>query len=137
MTLATSLMLPMRAQALIICALTFIIGGSRFVAAKSGKVDLREVAKTRRWPGQHGILSDSYDNQFQMPQLFYVACIALTLLGAVTPMAIKLAWAFVILRFAHLIWHNTKNVIIIRFLIFASAGIVVTWMLVLALMAAL
>ncbi|MDB2437567.1 MAPEG family protein [Hellea sp.] len=135
--LNTSLMLPMLVQTLIICAWTFVLGGTRFVAAKSREVDLREVAKTRRWPGKHGIRSDSYDNQFQMPQLFYVACIALTLLGAVTPLAIKLAWAFVILRIVHMIWHNTKNVIIIRFLIFASAGIVVTWMLILALMAAL
>jgi len=135
--LEMSLMLPMVAQALSVCVLTFVLGGSRFVAAQTGKVDLREVRKAGRWPGKHGILSDSYDNQFQMPQLFYVACIALTLLGAVTPVAVKLAWAFVVLRFIHMIWHNTKNVIIVRFLIFAASGVVVTWMLVIALMAAL
>ncbi|MEP3892004.1 MAG: MAPEG family protein [Hellea sp.] len=137
MTFDTSLMLPMLVQALTVCALTFFLGGSRFLAAQSGKVDMREVAKTHRWPGKHGIRSDNYNNQFQMPVLFYVACIALTLLGAVTPLALKLAWAFVILRFAHMIWHNTKNIIVIRFFIFAAAGIVVTWMLILAVMAAL
>lgn len=135
--LDTSLMLPMLVQALTACILSFIMGGSRFIAAQSGKVDIREVAKNHRWPGKHGILSDNYNNQFQMPVLFYVACVALTLLGAVTPLAVKLAWAFVVLRLAHMIWHNTKNIIIIRFLIFGSAGIVVTWMLLLALRAAL
>ena len=72
-----------------------------------------------------------------MPLLFYVACIALTLLGAVTPLAIKLAWAFIVFRLAHMIWHNTKNIIVIRFFIFVASVIVVTWMLILALMAAL
>ena len=133
----TSLMLPMLVQTLMICALAFLMGGSRFISVRTGKVDLREVRKTGKWPGKLGILSDSYDNQFQMPQLFYVACIALTLLGAVTPLAIKLAWVFVVSRFAHMVWHNTKNIIIVRFLIFVASGVVVTWMLVLALMAAL
>lgn len=135
--LDTSLMLPMLVQALMICALAFTMGGSRFISARTRKVDLREVRKTGKWPGKLGILSDSYDNQFQMPQLFYVACIALTLLGSVTPLAIKLAWAFVAFRFAHMIWHNTKNIIIVRFLIFVASGVVVTWMLILALMATL
>ena len=133
----TSLMLPMLTQTLIICALAFLMGGSRFVAAQTRKVDMRDIAKTGRWPGKYGIMSDSYDNQFQMPQLFYVACIALTLLGAVTPLALKLAWAFVVIRFLHMIWHNTKNIIVIRFFIFVVSGIVVTWMLILAIMAAL
>lgn len=132
-----SLLLPMLVQTLMVCALAFSMGGSRFVSAQSGKVDMREVAKSGRWPGKLGVLSDSYDNQFQMPQLFYIACIALTLLGTVSPMAIKLAWAFVTLRFIHMIWHNTKNIILIRFLIFVASGVVVTWMLILALMAAL
>lgn len=135
--LDTSLMLPIVVQTLMICALAFYMGGSRFVSARSGKVDMRQVAKERRWPGKLGTLSDSYDNQFQMPQLFYVACIALTLLGVVTPLALKLAWAFVVLRFIHMVWHNTKNIIVVRFLIFVASGIVVTWMLVLAFMAAL
>lgn len=135
--LDTSLLLPMLVQCLTICALAFLMGGSRFVGARSGKVDMREVVKNRRWPGKLGILSDSYDNQFQMPQLFYVACIALTLLGAVTPMALILAWVFVGLRVMHMFWHNTKNIIIVRFLIFVASGIVLTWMLVLAFIAAL
>ena len=135
--LDTSLMLPMLAQALMICALAFTMGGSRFVSARSGKVDLREVRKTGKWPGKLGVLSDSYDNQFQMPQLFYVACIALTLLGAVTPLSLKLAWAFVGLRLIHMVWHNTKNVIIVRFLIFVASGVVLTWMIILAFLAAL
>jgi len=135
--LDTSLMLPMLVQTLIICALTFLMGGSRFISVQTGKVDLREVRKTGKWPGKLGILSDSFNNQFQIPQLFYVACIALTLLGGVSPLALKLAWVFVALRFVHMIWHNTKNIIIVRFLIFGSSGIVVTWMLILALMAAL
>jgi len=135
--LDTSLMLPMLVQTLIICALAFLMGGSRFIGAQRGKIDMRNVAKTGKWPGKHGVLSDSYNNQFQMPQLFYVACIALTLLGAVTPLATKLAWAFILLRFAHMIWHNTKNIVVVRFFIFVGSGVVVTWMLILALMAAL
>lgn len=127
----------MLVQTLMICVLAFLMGGSRFVSVRTGKVDLRDVRKTGKWPGKLGILSDSYNNQFQMPQLFYVACIALTLLGAVTPITIKLAWAFVAFRLAHMIWHNTRNIIIVRFFIFVGSVIFVTWMLILAFMAAL
>ena len=51
--LDTSLMLPMLMQTLIICALAFLMGGSRFVAAQTRKVDMRDIAKTGRWPGKY------------------------------------------------------------------------------------
>lgn len=120
-----------------VAALAYTMGTSRFLGARSGKVDMREVVKTGKWPGQLGVLNDSYNNQFQMPQIFYFVCIVLTLLGQVTDINVAIAWVFVGLRFIHMIWHNTKNIIIIRFFLFVTSGTALTVLLIKALLAVL
>ena len=46
-------------------------------------------------------ISANLYNQFEWPLLFYVAGILLHLLGAVTELAVGLAWLFVVGRLAH------------------------------------
>lgn len=137
MDIQTGLLLPAIVQALMVAALAYTMGTSRFLGARSGKVDMREVVKTGKWPGKLGVLNDSYNNQFQMPQIFYFVCIVLTLLGQVTYINITIAWVFVGLRFVHMIWHNTKNIIIIRFFLFVASGTALTVLLIKALLAVL
>jgi hypothetical protein len=131
----TGLLLPAIVQGGMVLSLAFTMGFARFFAVKTGRVKTRDIAK-HGWTGRLGVLSDSYDNQFQMPQLFYAVCIILTLLNAASPLAIKLAWSFVVLRFIHMIWHNTANVIVIRFVIFVLSGIALLSLFIIALMAA-
>lgn len=137
MDIQTGLLLPAIVQALMVLALSYTMGISRFVSARSGKVDMREVVKTGKWPGKLGVLSDSFNNQFQMPQIFYVVCIILTLLGEVAQTNIIIAWLFVALRFVHMIWHNTKNIVIIRFILFVLSGTALTVLVIKALLAML
>jgi len=134
MPFETGLLLPALMQMLSVMALAYAMGGARFVGARSGRVDMREVVKSGRWPDKLGVLSDSYNNQFQVPQLFYAVCIILTLVGEVTPVTVGLAWAFVGLRIAHMLWHNTKNIILIRFALFVASGTVLTILVVIALL---
>jgi hypothetical protein len=51
----------------------------------------------------------SLNNQFELPILFYVCCLTLFVLGAVSAIAVGLAWAFVISRYAHAFVHVTSN----------------------------
>lgn len=129
----TALLLPAIVQAIMVMGLGYVMGGSRFFGARLRKVDMREVRKTGRWPGRLGVLSDSFNNQFQVPQLFYLACIVLTLIGEVTPLTIALAWAFVVSRLLHTLWHNSKNIIIVRFSLFVLSGTILTATLIVAL----
>lgn len=134
MSIQTGLLLPAIVQALMVAALAYTMGISRFISARSGKVDMRDVARSGKWPGKLGVLNDSYNNQFQMPQIFYAVCVILTMLGAVTQSNVIIAWIFVALRFMHMIWHNTKNVIIVRFFLFVASGTALTVLLIKALL---
>lgn len=129
MDIETGLLLPAVVQAVTVMVFAYIMGGSRFISLKTGKVNVAELRKTGKWPGRLGVMSDSYDNQFQVPQLFYFICIVLTLLGEVNALNVGLAWAFVATRLFHMIWHNTKNVIIVRFLVFVLSGTILSVMI--------
>jgi len=129
MDIETGLLLPAVIQAFIVMVFAYIMGGSRFISLKTGKIDITELRKTGKWPGRLGIMSDSYDNQFQVPQLFYFICIVLTLMGEVNSLNVGLAWVFVATRLFHMIWHNTKNVIVVRFLNFVLSCTVLSVMI--------
>jgi hypothetical protein len=48
-------------------------------------------------------------NQFELPILFYVCCLALFVLNAAGAAAIALAWGFALSRLAHAYVHVTSN----------------------------
>jgi len=137
MDIQTGLLLPALVQALTVMLLAYFMGGSRFVGLRTGKVDVKDLRETGRWPGRLGILSDSYNNQFQVPQLFYFTCILLTIIGEVNAVNIGLAWVFVATRLIHMIWHNTRNVIVIRFIVFVISGTLLSVLMIRALLALL
>lgn len=63
------------------------------------------------WSGLERRVSANLSNQFEWPLFFYVACLLLLQLGAVDPLQVGLAWAFVVGRFVHsLVQVFTTNV---------------------------
>ena len=48
-------------------------------------------------------------NQFELPVLFHAVCLALFVTGGAGPVAVWLAWAFVLSRYAHAFVHVTSN----------------------------
>ena len=67
----------------------------------------------------------SFNNQFEIPLLFYVAGTLYISLGIESSIAIIFAWAFVGLRIFHAVIHLTYNHIIHRMLTFWAAFICV------------
>lgn len=59
-------------------------------------------------------LANNFQNQFQVPVLFYVACIMALLFSVTGPVMGALAWGFVITRVGHTIVHTTSNIVRIR-----------------------
>lgn len=68
----------------------------------------------RNWPQRTQQIGNSFDNQFQLPVLFYV----LTILALITRHAdivfIVMAWIFVLSRIAHAYVHTTSNIVLRR-----------------------
>ena len=84
--------------------------------------------------------AQNYAHLMEQPTLFYAVCFALQFLameaqGAVHPINIGLAWAYVALRVVHSLVQATVNIIMLRFLIFAVSSLVLGALIVHAAMA--
>ncbi len=116
---------PMAVQAGLMIAVTYWLAWARIGSLVRGKVTRNEVARNG-WQGWIKNAGDNYSNQFEMPLLFFVVCTLLYLSQSVTPFVVLLAWAFVVLRIVHALVHLSVNIILLRFLVFFSGGIVLT-----------
>ena len=67
----------------------------------------------------------NYNNQFELPVLFYVACTLYLALNIHSSFALIAAWLFVFSRVAHAIVHLTYNNILHRMLVF-WLGVILT-----------
>jgi hypothetical protein len=100
-------------------ALTFAVMAVMFfrrrAAVKAGQFHLRDHAvRGARWPLPAQQAADNFQNQFELPMLFYAACLfALHFQSASWPFVI-LAVVFVVFRFVHAVIHLTSNRIIVR-----------------------
>lgn len=59
---------------------------------------------------------DNFSNLFELPVLFYVLCLALTVSGLGTTGNVAAAWAYVALRATHSYIHLTYNRVFHRFI---------------------
>ena len=86
------------AQGAIALVLLFMLGAIRVPMVTSGKMPVAKVALSREpWPEHEKKVANAFDNQFQLPVLFYVA-IGLTLYFGATWIEVVLAWLFVVSR---------------------------------------
>lgn len=62
--------------------------------------------------------SHNYAHLMEQPTLFYATVFILHLDGAVTPMMVNIAWAYVALRVIHSLYQSLVNQVMVRFSIF-------------------
>jgi hypothetical protein len=120
----------MLTQGVIAFVLLAIVAVIRMQLVSAKQVRMREMAVSRDvWPEHEKRVSNAFDNQFQLPVLFFVACgISLTL-GAMWIEAV-LAWAFVLARVVHAAIHAGRNHVPTRFFVFLAgfAVLAVFWL---------
>jgi hypothetical protein len=115
------ILLPLFVQVALTFALMIWMARSRIGALKSGKTTLGDTALGQpNWPARVQQISNCYQNQFQLPMLFYV----LTVLAMMTRHAdflfVVMAWLFVLSRFVHAFIHTGSNYVRHRFNAFAA-----------------
>ena len=119
---------PLFVQVLLTLIVAYMLAGNRFRAVKcddvAGPVSLREP----NWPVYVRKFEYNYQNQFELPVLFYL----LTVLAIITRHAdlffVLMAWVFVALRVIHAYIHVTNNQIRLRGAFFIAGAIVLTIM---------
>lgn len=84
------------------------------------RVDPQSVATTRamidKVPERVGLPSENLVNLFELPVLFYAACLYLYVSGRVDGIYLLLAWGFFVFRVVHSAVHCTYNRVTHRFL---------------------
>jgi hypothetical protein len=114
---ATALWLiaSMLLQGAIALVLLWVLGAIRVPMVASGKMPVEHIALSRDpWPEQEKRVSNAFDNQFQLPVLFYVAC-GLALYLAADWIEAALAWLFVLSRIIHAVIFAANNYVYGRF----------------------
>jgi hypothetical protein len=126
---AKLLLLALAAQVFLTFAILILMGRERVPRVMSGEIPVGDIAVERdAYPLRARLLSNNFDNQFQLPVLFYVAAI-ITLYATPIWFDVLLAWLFVGLRYAHAFIHVTSNRVHRRFAAYTAglAVLIVFW----------
>jgi hypothetical protein len=119
------LILSIAAQALLTFIILLLMGRERVPRVMSGEIAMTDIAVERTaYPLRARLLSNNFDNQFQLPVLFYVVALLALWSGSIGWVEVILAWLFVVLRFVHAAIHTTTNSVLPRFSAY-TAGMVV------------
>jgi hypothetical protein len=125
------------APVLALIAWTFVMWvwlyATRIPALRAAKVDLDKVSRTGAkldLPPDVARVADNYNHLHEQPTIFYALALAAQVAGAVDELSVWLAWSYVILRVVHSLVQATRNVIIVRFSVFATASAVLLLLLV-------
>jgi hypothetical protein len=92
---------------------------------KAAGIDPQDAAYPGTWahrlrPGVRSV-ADNYNHLHEQPTIFYAVMFFAALTGGGDATALRLAWAYVLLRVVHSLVQATVNRVIVRFSIFALA----------------
>ena len=130
MSITQWLLLPAFVQVGLVYAVGARMGRARFGAARSGAVKVKDIAvDNSRWPEDVKKIANSYQNQFEVPVLFFALLPLLLATGLADWVAVALAWLFVASRIVHAVIHLGSNIVIRRFqaFVFGFTIIVLMW----------
>ena len=120
-----SLLAPVFVQVALTFALLFSLGPMRVGALRRGETKLRDIALGQNaWPARITQVSRSFDNQFQLPVLFYVVAVLAILTRKIDPVIVSGAWVFVVSRVVHAAVHVTSNQVTQRFYAYLLGALV-------------
>lgn len=124
-----AILIPLFIQVALTFILLFTLGPARVAAVEQGEVKLRDVALGQSaWPQRITQLGRSFDNQFQLPVLFYVLVGLAVVTAKVDAPLVWGAWAFVASRVAHAVVHVTSNAVRQRFYAYVVGAVVLVAM---------
>jgi hypothetical protein len=125
-----AILLPLFAQVALTFVLLGLTGYSRVSSVRRGETKVKDIALGQpNWPERITKIGNSYNNQFQLPVLFYAVVVLAYVLRKADLLFVILSWLFVATRLGHAYVHVTSNRVGRRFNAFAAgfAVLVVMW----------
>ena len=113
------------APVFVLVAMIFVLliwtGRSRVAALRSGEVKLKDIALGQQaWPERVTQIGNSYNNQMQLPLLFFVLVALALPLRQTDLLFVIMSWVFVVLRIVHAFIHTRSNSVPRRFSAFVA-----------------
>jgi hypothetical protein len=104
---------------------------TRIPAMRAARVDLEAMSRGAKLelPPEVSRVADNYNHLHEQPTLFYALALAAQLANAVDGASVAFAWTYVVLRVIHSLVQATRNVILVRFYVFAAASLVLLLLL--------
>jgi len=114
---------PMAAIVLLTLIIALFTISVRFASVRQGDVKARyfKLMQGQEVPELVAKTSRSFNNQFEVPILFYTVATLYIALDLESTLALTLAWGFVGLRVVHAFIHLTYNHVLHRLLAFVGA----------------
>jgi hypothetical protein len=106
---------------------------TRIPAMQKANIDVDELSRTGKkleQPPEVARVADNYNHLHEQPTIFYALALAAQVAGVGDGVNVGLAWAYVAARVVHSLVQATKNVIMIRFTVFAIGSIILFALLV-------
>lgn len=99
----------MIAHVALVFALYALLGVRRKEAVTNGSVKISQFRENLNEPAESLFARNALSNQFEMPVLFHIGCLALYATAGAGTVAVVLAWVFVLSRYVHSFIHVTSN----------------------------
>ena len=124
----TQLIFPIAVYVVFMFYSATLLFRTRLGAIKEGKVSFnyfKTFTGTHTLPERMVLVGRHYDNQFQLPILFFITCLLQMQMNMVSVFTVALAWLFVLSRFVQS-WHIlVSGNIRLRVLAFAIGWLIV------------
>ncbi|MCW8870047.1 MAG: MAPEG family protein, partial [Proteobacteria bacterium] len=107
--------------------LLFSVGFMRYRSVANRTVKLKDyvlMTGQNQWPVMIQRLGRSFQNQLEMPLLFYVLALLILITGVQSMTLVSLAWIYVGLRYIHAFIHVIYNRVTHRFAVFLVSSLV-------------
>ncbi len=98
------------AQLILTFFLMFLMGSLRINSVRKKEVKISEIAlNTDAYPKKVRQVANAFNNQFQMPILFFFGVALALFYGSIGWLEIIFAYGFITLRYIHVFIHITNN----------------------------
>lgn len=114
MTSSTAIFWPVLAQVLLTYIVYLTVSSRRLGSVKAGTAKASDFKVPFIEPEPSATAARNLTNQFELPVLFFAACLSLYVTGGAGIAALVAAWAFVMARAVHAYIHLTSNKVMLR-----------------------
>lgn len=111
---------------------------TRIPAMGKLKIDMVELSRTGAplvLPPAVARVADNYNHLHEQPTIFYALALAAHMAGVTDAISVGLAWSYVVARVVHSMTQATRNVIMVRFLVFQAGSLILLALLIRTLLA--